>query len=237
MCFEQTQIKKITNNQVIRKCLQILQQVIKNGGQIHSTIKLEIKHVYGRFTAYPFTEGHQYIGIFRIVCDLHEGDKGQFLVGETLSKIIRDKDSGAVTSRHICSQDHLKVQKQDRMWTWVCITAAWHLGQLPEHVTYFPRVLRADSDTKLWSDEGVVDQASHIFKWLAIILTATQILTLDSQIQTVSMCNNNKRGQTFCRVWTDQLLSWRWGPEMWSKPGWPTGEKMDKDGMWGNVHP
>lgn len=33
-------------------------------------------------------------------------------------------------------------------------------------------------------------------------------------------------GHTFCRVWTDQLLSWRWAPEMWSKPGWPAGEKM-----------
>lgn len=76
---------------------------------------MELKHIYGLFTAYIIAEGYQHIGIFRIVCDLHEGDKGQFMVGETLSKVVRDKDPGAVTSRHICGQDHLKVQKQDRM--------------------------------------------------------------------------------------------------------------------------
>lgn len=42
--------------------------------------------------AYFFTEGHQNIGIFWIVSDLHVGDKGQLLVGETLSKVVRDKD-------------------------------------------------------------------------------------------------------------------------------------------------
>lgn len=58
--------------------------------------------------AYFVTEGHQDIGIFWIVSDLHVGDEGQFLVGETLSKVVRDKDPGALTPRHICGQDHLK---------------------------------------------------------------------------------------------------------------------------------
>lgn len=105
---------------------------------------------------------------------------------------------------------------------------AWNLWQLPKHVTYFSRVLRADGNTELWSDKGVVDQVGNILKWLPIILTATQMLALENQTQTVSMCNNNKTGQTFCRVWTDQLLTWRWGPEMWSKPGWPTKEKINQ---------
>lgn len=58
--------------------------------------------------AYFVTEGHQHIGIFWIVSDLHVGDKGQLLVGETLSKVVRDKDPGALIPRHICGQDHLK---------------------------------------------------------------------------------------------------------------------------------
>lgn len=51
MCFVQTQIKKIikittsTSNKEVRRgmCSQDLQHVIKNGGQIHRKLKLEIK--------------------------------------------------------------------------------------------------------------------------------------------------------------------------------------------------
>lgn len=65
-------------------------------------------NIEGMLPAYFVTEGHQHIGIFWIVSDLHVGDKGQLLVGETLSKVVRDKDPGALIPWHICSQDHLK---------------------------------------------------------------------------------------------------------------------------------
>lgn len=41
-------------------------------------------------------------------------------------------------------------------------------------MTYFPRVLRADGNAKLWSDEGVVDEAGHILEWFPVILTGRQ---------------------------------------------------------------
>lgn len=40
--------------------------------------------------------------------------------------------------------------------------------------TYFPRVLGADGDAKLRSDESVVDEFGHVLKRLAIVLTGGQ---------------------------------------------------------------
>lgn len=107
----------------------------------------------------------------------------------------------------------------------VYATAIRHRPQRSEHVTYFPRVLWTDGDAEIWSDEGVVDQVCHIFKRLPIILAAKQRPTLENADHTQT-ASKDKMGHTFCRVWTDQLLAWRWAPEMWSKPGWPAGEKM-----------
>lgn len=107
----------------------------------------------------------------------------------------------------------------------VYATAIRHLPQRSKHVTYFPRVLWTDGDAEIWTDEGVVDQVCHIFKRLPIILAAKQRPTLENADHTQT-ASKDKMGHTFCRVWTDQLLAWRWAPEMWSKPGWPAGENM-----------
>lgn len=41
----------------------------------------------------------------------------------------------------------------------------------PANATYFPRVLGADGDAKLGSDEGVVNEIGHVLKRLAVVLT------------------------------------------------------------------
>lgn len=48
-------------------------------------------------------------------------------------------------------------------------------GGFDEDMTYFPRVLGADSDAKLCSDEGVVDEVGHILEWLPVVLTGRQM--------------------------------------------------------------
>lgn len=40
--------------------------------------------------------------------------------------------------------------------------------------TYFPRVLGADGDAKLRSDESVVNEFGHVLKRLAIVLAGGQ---------------------------------------------------------------
>lgn len=74
-------------------------------------------------------------------------------MGETLSKVVRDKDPGAVTPRHIRGQDHLKDRvessKLDKMGIQVYATATRHLPQRSEHVTYFPRVLWTDGEAEI----------------------------------------------------------------------------------------
>ena len=59
------------------------------------------------FTTYVVAEDQQHFGIVRVVCDLHQRDEGQVPVGETFSKVVRDKDPRPVTSGHVTGQDHL----------------------------------------------------------------------------------------------------------------------------------
>lgn len=47
----------------------------------------------------------------------------------------------------------------------------WHN---PANATYFPGVLRADGNAKLWSDEGVVNETGHVLKRLSVVLTGRQ---------------------------------------------------------------
>lgn len=68
------------------------------------------KHSSLTFATYTVAEDQQHIGIARIVCDLHEGDKGKVMVGETLSKVIGNKDPESMTSRHFSCQDHLQAK-------------------------------------------------------------------------------------------------------------------------------
>lgn len=50
-----------------------------------------------------------------------------------------------------------------------------NLAHVPStYLTYFSRVLRADGDTKLWSDERVVNEVGHVLKWLPVVLTGRQ---------------------------------------------------------------
>lgn len=111
------------------------------------------------------------------------------------------------------------------MWNLAHIAAALHLWTLDEDVTYFPRVLRANSDTKLWSDEGVVDEVGHILKWLPVVLTGREMFASKIKCLSNTKCARFLTGEiiglTFDRVWTARVLSWRRAPEKWSKPGWP----------------
>lgn len=103
--------------------------------------------------------------------------------------------------------------------------AVLHLWTLDEDMTYFPRVLRANSDTKFWSDEGVVDEVGHILKWLPVVLTGREMdvskIKCLSNTNGVHFLTDEIIGFTFDRVWTAQVLSWKRAPEKWSKPGWP----------------
>lgn len=146
-------------------------------------------------TTYTGAEDSQHSGVLRVVCDLHEGHKGQLLISETLAKVIRDKDPRALASGHFCCEDHLQarvqkpqsVKKQDdgneKFGT--CSFNIFYWCSHNEKVTYFSRVFGADGDTKLWSDERVVNEVSHILKWLPVVLTGRQNSELNGyQLQT-----------------------------------------------------
>lgn len=64
------------------------------------------------FTTHIVAEGQQCFGILRVVRDLHHGDEGQVKVAESLSKVIRNKDSRPKTSRHFACQDNLQAKIQ-----------------------------------------------------------------------------------------------------------------------------
>lgn len=104
-------------------CFRVLQQAIQklcvqmNDSHTHTHWSFQVhidrltyiqtKHISVRFTTYIVAEDEQHVGVFRVVHNLHEGDEGQVLVGETLSKVIRDKDTRPMTSRNFPCQDHL----------------------------------------------------------------------------------------------------------------------------------
>lgn len=41
------------------------------------------------------------------------------------------------------------------------------------HSSYLPRVVRTAGDAKLWMDEGVVNEVTHILEGFAIVFTDT----------------------------------------------------------------
>lgn len=110
-------------------------------------------------TTYTGAEDSQHSGVLGVVCDLHEGHKGQLLISETLPKVIRDKDPRALTSGHFCCEDHLQarvqkpqsVKKQDdgNEKSGTCSFNTFYRRSHNEKVTYFSGVLGADGDTKL----------------------------------------------------------------------------------------
>lgn len=70
-------------------------------------------------------DDHQHVGVLGVVCDLHQGAEGQVAVGETVAKVIGDKDPRSGTSRHVCCQDHLGQVQDSNEWTnmrWKCIS-------------------------------------------------------------------------------------------------------------------
>lgn len=89
--------------------LRVLQQAVKKVSHIKDC---STKRSSSTFTTYIVAEDQQYVGVLRVVCDLHDRDKGKGLVGEALSKVIGDKDPRALTSRHLSSQDHLQARVQ-----------------------------------------------------------------------------------------------------------------------------
>lgn len=66
----------------------------------------------------------------------------------------------------------------------------WGLAQ---DLTYFPRVLRANSNAKLCSDEGVVDEVGDILERLPIILTDGQ------EVAAKFNANQRHNMSCFCR--------------------------------------
>lgn len=49
---------------------------------------------------------------------------------------------------------------------------------LDQDKAYFAWVIGADCNAKLWSYEGVVDEAGYILKWLAVVLTGRKIVSV-----------------------------------------------------------
>lgn len=70
-------------------------------------------------------------------------------------------------------------------------------------MTYFPWVFRANSNAKLWSDEGVVDEAGDILKWLPIILAGKEKMGAAklnaNQIQTMYIFLDKWSHKTYLR--------------------------------------
>lgn len=107
-------------------------------------------------------------------------------------------------------------------------------------MTHFPRVLGADRNAKLWSDEGVVDEAGHILEGLAVVLTGRQMVAATikckSNTNHVLFPTREIIRVTFDTVWTARVLSWRRAPEKWSKPGWPAKKEGSAWGKWSTDH-
>lgn len=72
--------------------------------------------------------------------------------------------------------------------------------------TYFPRVLGTYGDTKLWSDESVVNEFGHVLKRLAVVLTGGQNpkwTALTSPLHTQK--KGERSGLTFGKGWIDRI--------------------------------
>lgn len=128
---------------------------------------------------YVDAEGSQHARVLGVVCDLHERREGQLLVGEALPKVVGDEDPRALTSGHHRREDHLQNQSPAAGVT-PRETSQNGAGEpAPQSnatrlMTYFPRVLGADGDAKLRSDERVVNEFGHVLKRLAVVLTGGQ---------------------------------------------------------------
>lgn len=172
-----------TSAKLISRC--IWKCTIKPHRQVHWHWNRTLYQPFDSDT-HVYAEGQQHTGILRVVCDLGQWCEGQVFVGKTFSKVIRDKDSRIFLSRHLAGQDHLYEamwrNQTDEATNWNIIFV--HLYEkspnnnvgsvLPENLTHFARVLRADANSKLCPDEGVVNQFGDILERLPIVLTGRQ---------------------------------------------------------------